>query len=306
MRKSSISCGPRYRKSLRPTSSVLASLNLRRGRNVITFSVSSSFQGTQSVSANLFLWSATDKIVVSDVDGTITKSDVLGHFLPNLGVNDWSHDGVVGLFDHVKNNGYQMLYLTSRAIGQASITRSYILSLQQGNSRMPMGPVIMAPDSLVRAFKREVIDRKPQDFKIPALKDVRNLFPEDVNPFYAGFGNRVTDLVSYLAVEIPQKKIFIINPSGEIAHYNKEYKKSYTFMGEYCDAMFPASDAKPQAIVDSFNDLNFWSTKFGNSALPPLDPPDDNITDKHQTETKRFKESSRPNSPAIQPIKASP
>jgi phosphatidate phosphatase LPIN len=45
----------------------------------------------------IFLWHWTDKIVISDVDGTITRSDVLGHVLPQIG-KDWSHAGTVDLF----------------------------------------------------------------------------------------------------------------------------------------------------------------------------------------------------------------
>lgn len=44
------------------------------------------------------------------------------------------------------------------------------------------------------------------------LQDIRDLFPKDCNPFYAGFGNRDTDEISYLKVGIPKGKIFIINP----------------------------------------------------------------------------------------------
>jgi len=44
------------------------------------------------------------------------------------------------------------------------------------------------------------------------VQDIRDLFPEDCNPFYAGFGNRDTDEISYLKVGIPKGKIFIINP----------------------------------------------------------------------------------------------
>ena len=34
---------------------------------------------------HIYLWHHTDKIVISDIDGTITKSDVLGHILPVIG-----------------------------------------------------------------------------------------------------------------------------------------------------------------------------------------------------------------------------
>jgi phosphatidate phosphatase LPIN len=62
------------------------------------------------------LFNHNTKIVISDVDGTITKSDVLGHVLPRFG-HDWSHPGIAYLFNLISQNGYQILYLTARAIG---------------------------------------------------------------------------------------------------------------------------------------------------------------------------------------------
>jgi phosphatidate phosphatase LPIN len=84
--------------------------------NRITFSVTSYMQGTARVEGKIFLWDYTAKIVISDVDGTITKSDVLGHVLPKFG-HDWSHPGCCDLFTKIKANGYEILYLTARAIG---------------------------------------------------------------------------------------------------------------------------------------------------------------------------------------------
>lgn len=49
-------------------------------------------------------------------------------------------------------------------------------------------------------------------------QDIRALFPPEYNPFYAGFGNRDTDEISYLTVGIPAAKIFIINPRGAPRH----------------------------------------------------------------------------------------
>ena len=37
---------------------------------------------------------------------------------------------------------------------------------------------------------REVIEKRPEVFKIECLKQVKALFPEDHNPFHAGFGNK--------------------------------------------------------------------------------------------------------------------
>lgn len=66
---------------------------------------------------HIYLWKWDDRVVVSDIDGTITKSDVLGHILPIIG-NDWAQSGVAQLFTQIQDNGYKMLYLSARAIGK--------------------------------------------------------------------------------------------------------------------------------------------------------------------------------------------
>ena len=51
-----------------------------------------------------------------------------------------------------------------------------------------------------------------QEFKIQALQGIVRLFPRTANCFYAGFGNRDTDMLAYTAVGVPTGRIFIINP----------------------------------------------------------------------------------------------
>jgi phosphatidate phosphatase LPIN len=55
-------------------------------------------QGVQEVIGKIFLWDYTTKIVISDVDGTVTKSDALGHILPRLGLHDWSQPSICKLY----------------------------------------------------------------------------------------------------------------------------------------------------------------------------------------------------------------
>lgn len=105
-----------YTKSLKPTDEQLEQLHLRNGVNDITFTVISSIQGVQKIKGRIYLWDYSVKIIISDVDGTITKSDMLGHVLPRLG-QDWSHRGIAKLYTAIKKNGYDFIYLTSRPIG---------------------------------------------------------------------------------------------------------------------------------------------------------------------------------------------
>jgi len=64
------------------------------------------------------------------VDGTVTKSDILGHVLPRLGISDWAHSGIASLFTNIYKNGYRILYLSSRSIGYAGSTITYLKSIK--------------------------------------------------------------------------------------------------------------------------------------------------------------------------------
>lgn len=238
-----------------PTSEQLSSLNLKEGRNTITFCFSTPMMGMRQIDARIFLWKWNTRIVISDVDGTITRSDVLGQFMPLVGI-DWSQTGVAHLFSEIKENGYQLLFLSARAISQAYHTRQFLSNLNQDGKVLPDGPVVISPDGLFPSLYREVIRRAPHEFKIACLEDIRALFPPDSNPFYAGFGNRDTDEISYLKVGIAKGKIFIINPKGEISVNRRCLDtKSYTSLHALVNGMFPPTDSSEQ---EDFNSWNFW------------------------------------------------
>ncbi|KAK4274699.1 hypothetical protein QN277_017886 [Acacia crassicarpa] len=259
--KDELKPNPRRRKvrTKTPTSEQLASLNLKKGRNTVTFTFSTNMLGKQQVDAQIYLWKWNTRIVISDVDGTITRSDVLGQFMPLVGV-DWSQTGVAHLYSAIKENDYQLLFLSARAISQAYHTRQFLFNLNQNGKVLPEGPVLISPDGLFPSLYREVIRRAPHEFKIACLEDIKALFPSDCNPFYAGFGNRDTDEISYLKVGIPKGKIFIINPKGEIAVNRRLDTKSYTSLHALVNGMFPATNSSEK---EDFNSWNFWK-------LPPV------------------------------------
>lgn len=254
-----------------PTPEQLAELDLQPGANTIRFIVESSLA---EVNCRIFLWGSDVKIVISDVDGTITKSDVLGHVLPVVG-RDWSHVGVAGLYAEIAKHGYMFMYLTARPIGQASQTRGFLNSVIQGGARLPNGPVLMSPNRLVESFTREVIRRKPQEFKIQALREVRSLFSMDYNPFHAGFGNRETDVISYRAVGVIPHRIFVVNTSTELVVNSVRYESaaSYNSLKELVNSVFPDIKGKVgREVIGSvtdgalYNNWNFWK-----APLPDLD-----------------------------------
>ncbi|XP_064382540.1 phosphatidate phosphatase LPIN2-like [Halichondria panicea] len=262
-----------------PSSEQLASLPLKPGANTVTFSVTTKYQGTTKAQCTLYLWNYFDKIVVSDIDGTITRSDVAGQVLPFLG-KDWTQNGVVELYGCISHNGYHIMYLSARAIGQAGYTKEFLRNIKRGSCSLPDGPLFLAPFSLYIAFRKEVIEKKPEEFKIECLKQIRNLFPDDFNPFHAGFGNKPSDAMSYVQVEIPPSRIFTVNHKGLIKHkLSVSFQSNYTDLKRLADVQFSplkyteaaaqdeTDSATPVASVvdieacnikEDFNTFNYW------------------------------------------------
>uniref|UniRef100_A0AAX7VQQ8 phosphatidate phosphatase n=1 Tax=Astatotilapia calliptera TaxID=8154 RepID=A0AAX7VQQ8_ASTCA len=255
-----------YKKTLRLTSEQLASLQLREGPNEVVFSVTTQYQGTCRCHGTIYLWSWDDKIVISDIDGTITRSDTLGHILPTLG-KDWTHQGIARLYHRVSLNGYKFMYCSARAIGMADMTRGYLHWVNERGTMLPMGPVLLSPSSLFSALHREVIEKKPEKFKIECLTDIKHLFYPNTEPFYAAFGNRATDVYSYKEVGVPLNRIFTVNPKGELVQeHAKTNISSYGRLCDMVDHVFPVFMQGEEADFphsDDFDQCNYW-----NKVLP--------------------------------------
>lgn len=278
-----------YAKTLRLTSEQLKMMDLKSGPNSMAFTVNRA-----TCSATLWYWKFDVPIVISDIDGTITKSDVLGHVLNTIG-RDWTHQGVAKLYTDIASNGYNLLYLTSRSVGQADTTRNYLDGVVQEGYKLPRGPVILSPDRTIAALRREVYLRKPELFKMACLRDIMTLFsghggstnttesveaglhsnPADLpalggnrgksgSPFYAGFGNRLTDALSYRSVNIPSTRIFTINSASEISLdllSLNNYKTAYGSMREIVDHYFPPVGLLVKGGGEEFTDFNYWREK---------------------------------------------
>ncbi|BGO99118.1 lipin Ned1 [Rhodotorula toruloides] len=277
-----------YAKTLRLTSDQLKTLKLKKGMNTISFSVRSSYSGIATCSSRVFLWESDFQVVISDIDGTITKSDALGHVFTMIG-RDWTHLGVAKLYTDISRNGYKMMYLTSRAIGQADTTREYLKGIKQNGFQLPDGPVIMSPDRLMTSLHREVIMRKPEVFKMACLRDIQRLFG-DRSPFYAGFGNRITDALSYRSVDIPSSRIFTIDSNGEVKMELLElagYKSSYIHMTDLVDQMFPPIN---RTSAPEYTDFNFWRAPLPafDIEIPELAPPSPALSARSDQSTSRI------------------
>ena len=78
-----------------------------------------------TVDCTLFVWRPADKLVSVDIDGTGTKSDVIGmvlgkssgtfwDFKPIFTEEDWMQNGVLPLFKIIQKLGYKFVYLSAR------------------------------------------------------------------------------------------------------------------------------------------------------------------------------------------------
>ncbi|XP_073424340.1 phosphatidate phosphatase LPIN1 isoform X1 [Dendrobates tinctorius] len=255
------SSGVTYKKTLRLTSDQLKSLKLKNGPNDVVFSVTTQYQGTCRCEGTIYLWNWDDKIIISDIDGTITRSDTLGHILPTLG-KDWTHQGIAKLYHKVSQNGYKFLYCSARAIGMADMTRGYLHWVNERGTVLPQGPVLLSPSSLFSALHREVIEKKPEKFKIECLTDIKNLFHPNTEPFYAAFGNRPTDVYSYKQVGVSLNRIFTVNPKGElIQEHAKTNISSYVRLCEVVDHVFPLlrrSHSSDFPCSDTYSNFTYW------------------------------------------------
>ncbi|CAK7214220.1 lipin Ned1 [Sporothrix curviconia] len=245
-----------YAKTLRLTSDQLKALNLQPGENTMSFTVNRA-----TCSAYMYLWKHNVPVVISDIDGTITKSDALGHVLNMIG-RDWTHAGVAKLYSDIAANGYNIMYLTSRSVGQADSTRTYLAGILQGGYRLPRGPTILSPDRTMAALRREIYLRKPEVFKMATLRDIRNLYgPNNTHPFYAGFGNRLTDQISYRTVDVPRNRIFTINANAEVSLdllSLNQLKLTYVNITEVVDHYFPPISTLVKGGGEEFTDFRYW------------------------------------------------
>ena len=69
------------------------------------------------------------RMVLTDIDGTITTSDVTGFVLPQLGIES-HHRDVVEFLDRVSRNGHAVVYLSARPMSLGKTTRGYLFEVR--------------------------------------------------------------------------------------------------------------------------------------------------------------------------------
>jgi phosphatidate phosphatase PAH1 len=163
--------------SYRASSEDLESMGLRPGKNSIRYEMIHSLNNDRrySVKADIHLWNSWDKIVVVDIDGTVTKTDVAGFGAEKLGY-EYIHQGVCEAVSHISKLGYRILFLTSRAITLAQSTREFLRSIgfANGGTGMPEFALITTTERFLQSLVVGV--RSADKFKTVALTEILRIF----------------------------------------------------------------------------------------------------------------------------------
>lgn len=200
--------------SLRPETSALEYLIVHKsiipGRNLIRYILHQNKDGNDKVigtaEAYLFLWSVHDQCIISDIDGTVTRSDVKG-VIDSILTENYSHvhDGVCQLFHDMVEHGkctqeehhdiitpmvgehprqrrghVRMLYLSSRPMTLIHSTRKFLSSMTQSslnlpsqskdsNLKLPVGPIFLHTGNLSKVLVTELVYKSTHEFKADTL-----------------------------------------------------------------------------------------------------------------------------------------
>ncbi|KAG6609931.1 lipin-like protein [Phytophthora cinnamomi] len=238
---SSFTSEPYFKKSLKPSQEELLSMGLRVGTNDISFVLRSHGAGEVArVSANLYLWPVTAKVVIAQIDGAISSSAATGSMFKRRDPAAM-HPGALEFYSKLARNGYRVVYVTCHGLSQANMLHTLLHNStgEDGEIALPMGPVLLSPDRLLATYSNEMIDA--QDFKVAALGALRSLFPREVNPFYAAFGTTQTDSIVFTQVGVFSGKVFVVDPAdGTVRHRSLlGFHESYSSLMDRMDGMFP-------------------------------------------------------------------
>ncbi|GMF10441.1 unnamed protein product [Phytophthora lilii] len=174
------------------------------------------------VDAKLHLWGPNESVVVVDLDGTLTISDVEGHIRTlRLGQYDFLHAGACDFFTKLHELGMRIVYLTARPLDWASASRTHLENAVQQSIPLPPGVLITNSTGLTGALFTEVVNKTPHVFKIQVLNELQLTLIHagrvtEHPVFVAGFGNRPTDIVAYEEVGMDPSRIFMLDPYSNL------------------------------------------------------------------------------------------
>ena len=206
-----------------PSEKTLKSLQLIYGLNNATLLHRDSGQRAQF---QIWLYDYKDSILVSDIDGTITISDIRGYFeTVYLGRYTHVHDGLVSLISSVHEQlKYHILYLTSRPITHKQETRNLLIHATDTStgSHLPKGALIVNKQYTFETLYGEVIAGTAKIYKSNVLLKLVDVFHtagrsrNDTNPLAFGIGNKLSDAKAYYTSGLSPSKILLIDTTSTL------------------------------------------------------------------------------------------
>jgi phosphatidate phosphatase PAH1 len=191
--------------------------------------------------ANMFVWKSCDRLIVCDIDGTITKSNVRGAWDTILTESyRHVHDGVTTFLQQLllmgddRQHVHHVIYVTSRPMSLATTTRKFLQNLQQDATKLPAGPLFCNLRDMGSVLASELLWKDIHHHKLNMLTNQivvpYNQVAVDVSSattatppllFVAGFGNAITDTMTYNMAGIPKPRIYQINKQGKITCFDR-------------------------------------------------------------------------------------
>ena len=167
---------------------------LRYGRNLIKYTLlSEKGVAIASTEAHLYLWSALDSVIVSDIDGTVTKDNV-GGVMDTVVQEKYAHihNGICKFYqdltkispvedmDALNSSGgeegqIRFMYLSSRPISLVNNTRKLLRSVSQMCEakewhNLPAGPMMCNVVPLTSVLYSELVSKNVHEFKSDVLQ----------------------------------------------------------------------------------------------------------------------------------------
>jgi hypothetical protein len=140
---------------------------------------------------------AGSRLIVSDVDGTLTSSENAFLETITLGIEPGQRAGAPQAYDAATTKGYQLVYVTARGNQYTTATRDWL-----DHKGFPRGPVRLSP-SFLTLPGGDTIDYKTSTFA--ALSGAGLAIA-------AGVGNRASDVTAYANGHLAADRIFVELP----------------------------------------------------------------------------------------------
>jgi len=137
------------------------------------------------------------RLIVSDVDGTLTSSENAFLETITLGIEPGARAGAAQAYNAATARGLQLIYVTARGNQYTTDTREWL-----DHKGFPRGPVRLSPSFLTLPGGDTV------DYKTQTIAALSNAGLEVA----AGVGNRASDVTAYTNTGVTPDRIFIEMP----------------------------------------------------------------------------------------------